>query len=49
MKNPFNINYQLICLALKLTISKFENNCNSDPEYFLLRPEVEKAYGYSMQ
>ena len=24
-----------------------ENNCNSDPEYFLLRPEVEKAYGYS--
>ena len=24
-----------------------ENNCDSDPEYFFLRPEVEKAYGYS--
>ena len=22
-------------------------NCNQDPEYFLLRPEVEKAFGYS--
>mgnify|MGYP001292509951 FL=1 len=21
--------------------------CNEDPEYFLLRPEVEKAFGYS--
>ena len=21
--------------------------CNQDPEYFLLRPEVEKAFGYS--
>ena len=23
------------------------SQCNDDPEYFLLRPEVEKAYGYS--
>ena len=22
-------------------------NCNQDPEYFLLRPEVEKGFGYS--
>ena len=22
-------------------------NCNQDPEYFLLRPEIEKGFGYS--
>ena len=26
---------------------KSSDECNQNPEYFLLRPEVEKAYGYS--
>lgn len=24
-----------------------KNECNGSPEYFLLRPEIEKAFGYS--
>ena len=24
-----------------------DNQCNQEPEYFLLRPEVEKSFGYS--
>ena len=26
---------------------KSSDECNQDPEYFLLRPEVEKGFGYS--
>ena len=37
----------LISCAQKNNSVHSENNCDSDPEYFLLRPEVEKAYGYS--
>ena len=37
----------LISCAQKNNSVHSENNCDSAPEYFLLRPEVEKAYGYS--
>ena len=26
---------------------KTSNECDEEPDYFLLRPEVENAYGYS--
>lgn len=29
------------------SVSSVSNECNEKPEYFLLRPEVEKAFGYS--
>ena len=37
----------LISCAQKNNSVHSENNCDSAPEYFLLRPEVEKAYWYS--
>ena len=37
----------LISCAQKNNSVHSENNCDSAPEYFSLRPEVEKAYGYS--
>lgn len=37
----------LISCAQKNNSVHSENNCDSTPEYFLLRPEVEKSYGYS--
>ena len=37
----------LISCAQKNNSVNSENNCDSTPEYFLLRPEVEKSYGYS--
>ena len=49
MKKPFLILITILIVSCAQTNNKAnsENNCNSDPEYFLLRPEVEKAYGYS--
>ena len=44
----------LLFLILLATFSCQENNskqsnieCNQEPEYFLLRPDIEKAFGYS--
>lgn len=33
--------------AIEITSGKAESTLTEKPEYFLLRPEVEKAYGYS--
>ena len=44
----------LLFLIFLVTFSCQENNskqpnieCNHEPEYFLLRPDIEKAFGYS--
>jgi len=38
----------LICISCtEKSVSSASNECNEKPEYFLLRPEVEKAFGYS--
>lgn len=44
----------LLFLIFLVTFSCQENNskqsnieCNQEPEYFLLRPDIEKAFGYS--
>ena len=34
-------------LLVSCVETKKSNECNEEPDYFLLRPEVEKAYGYS--
>ena len=49
MKKTFLTLITILIVSCTQTNSKAnsENNCDSDPEYFLLRPEVEKAYGYS--
>jgi len=54
MKNAINhaaLFILLICISLlTLSLQGCKDNTNEDsetPEYFLLRPEVEKAYGYS--
>ena len=49
MKKTFLTLITILIVSCTQTNSKAnsENNCDSDPEYFLLRPDVEKAYGYS--
>ena len=49
MKKTFLTLITILIVSCTQTNNKAnsENNCNSDPEYFLLRPEVEKGFGYS--
>ena len=49
MKKTFLTLITILIVSCTQTNSKAnsENNCDSDPEYFLLRPEVEKGFGYS--
>jgi len=42
-----NLLFTSILLFLSCGEIKTSNECDEEPDYFLLRPEVEKAYGYS--
>ena len=46
MKKFIIISLALLFMSCAQTDNS-KNGCNSDFEYFLLRPDVEKAYGYS--
>ena len=39
--------FTIILLFLSCGEIKTSNECDEEPDYFLLRPEVEEAYGYS--
>ena len=39
--------FTITLLFLSCGETKTSNECDEKPDYFLLRPEVEKAYGYS--
>lgn len=39
--------FAVTLLFISCVETKTSNECNEEPEYFLLRPEVEKSFGYS--
>ena len=39
--------FAVTLLFISCAETKSSNECNEEPEYFLLRPEVEKSFGYS--
>lgn len=47
MKKIFFVTVLLFISCAQTNNGNTSNECNEQPEYFLLRPDVEKAFGYS--